>query len=240
MQSQAPLGRTLAFALLLACAAVRAADPPDRLVAVSGSGEVRTAPDRALVTLGVEARNPQLAVAQQEVNRTVERFLALCDELRIPRPQVQSTSANVQPEFDWNGETRERRMLGYYVSRQLHVDLRDLEDLGPLMERAVGLGVNQVSPPVLASTRAEGLRREALAKAAEDARQNAEALARTLGVRVGEVRRIASSDVALQPPQPLERAAMLANKEGGGAATYETGQIVIEARVTAEFDLLVD
>jgi uncharacterized protein YggE len=231
----------LFFLAALAIASLAVADAPDRTVAVSGRGEVQVEPDRALVVVGVEARNPTLQNAQQEVNRIVDRFLTLCDELKIPRQQVQSSSANVQAEYDWNNDTHERRLLGYYVSRQLEVDLHDLDRLGVLMEKAVGLGVNQVSPPQLDTTRAEALRREALSKAADDARLNAEALAKTLGARVGKVRRIASSDVATQPPpQPLERGVAMMAKAGGGPETYETGQIRINAQVTAEFDLLVD
>ena len=238
-----PLAHFRLFSLaLLATAGLAMADaPPDRVVTVSGTGEIQVAPDKALVNVAVEARNPTLQTAQQEVNGIVERFLALCDELHIPRQQVQSSSANVQAEFDWNNETHERRMLDYSVSRQIQVDLRDLDRLGPLMEKAVGLGVNQVSPPQLETTRADALRREALSKAADDARLNAEALAKTLGARVGKVRRIASSDVGLQPPpQPLERGIAMMAKAGGGAETYETGQITINAQVTAEFDLVVD
>jgi uncharacterized protein YggE len=241
MTLSASIRRASAVAILLLSAAVQAADAPDRLVAVSGYGEVQAAPDRALVQLAVEARNPALQVAQQEVNKAVERFLALCDELRIPREQVQSSSANVQAEFDWNGETRERRMLGYFVSRQLRVDLRDLDKLGLLMERAVGIGINQVSPPQLVSSRAEALRREAYAKAADDARQNAETLATRLGARVGKVRRVASSDVGLPPPpQPMMMERNLVMAKDSGAQTYETGQMVISAQVVAEFDLIVD
>jgi uncharacterized protein len=246
MQPSPTFRASLVCAALLASVAAAAGEhdarrgPPDRVVAVSGSGDVLAVPDRALVMLAVEARNASLQSAQQEVNGAVERFLALADELRVPREQVQTTSANVQAEFDWNPETRERRMLGYYVSRQLRVELRELDKLGPLMERSVGIGVNQVSPPHLVSSRADELRREALSKAADDARRSAEALAKTLGARVGPVRRIASSDVAWQPPpQPYERTAM-AMKDGGGAATYEAGQIEITAQVTAEFDLVVD
>jgi uncharacterized protein YggE len=232
--------RPLLILTLLASPALSLAQATERVVAVSGSGEVEVEPDRALVTVGVEAHNPALQSAQQQVNTIVERFLALCDQLHIPREQVKSSSANVQAEYDWNEVNRERRMIGYVVTRQIEVDLRQLETLGPLMERAVDAGVNQVSPPQLGTSRADALRREALAKATDDARLAAEAMAKTLGARVGKVRRIASSDVEVRPPQPLERVAMMAKDAGGGEATYETGRIKINAQVTAEFDLVVD
>lgn len=232
--------RPLLILTLLASPALALAQATDRVVAVSGSGEVEVEPDRAVVTVGVEAHNPALQSAQQQVNTIVERFLALCDQLHIPREQVKSSNANVQAEYDWNEVNRERRMIGYVVTRQIEVDLRQLETLGPLMERAVNAGVNQVSPPQLGTSRADALRREALAKATDDARLAAEAMAKTLGARVGKVRRIASSDVEVRPPQPLERVAMMAKEAGGGEATYETGRIKINAQVTAEFDLVVD
>jgi len=233
--------RPLLILTLLASPALALAQATERVVAVSGSGDVEVEPDRALVTVGVEAHNPALQSAQQQVSTVVERFLALCDQLHIPREQVKSSTANVQAEYDWNEVNRERRMIGYVVTRQIEVDLRQLDSLGPLMERAVNAGVNQVSPPQLGTTRADTLRREALAKATDDARLAAEAMAKTLGARVGKVRRIASSDVEVRPPpQPLERVAMMAKDSGGGEATYETGRIKINAQVTAEFDLVVD
>src|SRR5690606_41228399 len=66
--------------------------------------------------------------------------------------------------------------------------LRDLDKLGPLLERAFDLGINQVSEPQLDSSRRRELEREALAKAVEDARLNAQAVARAAGARLGAPR----------------------------------------------------
>ena len=65
----------------------------------------------------------------------------------------------------WDEKDRKRVLLGYLVSRQVQVELRDLELLGTLLERAVDAGVNQVNDPVLDSSRRKQLEREAMAKA---------------------------------------------------------------------------
>ncbi|MEM9057752.1 MAG: SIMPL domain-containing protein [Pseudomonadota bacterium] len=216
----------------------------ERTVTVNGTGEVEAAPDRARVSMGVEARNLNQVSAQQAVETVVRDFLSMVRKLDIDAEHVRSTQLVVRPEYDWDSKTRERVFRGYYVSRQLEVDVRELAKLGDLMEGATRVGITQVSPPQLESSRKDVLRRQALEKAAEDARLNAHALAETLSAKAGNVRRITTVATGFQPPpgpRPmLESRAMAADKSGGGGDTYETGLIRFSAQVTAEFDLLVE
>ncbi|NNF60102.1 MAG: SIMPL domain-containing protein [Gammaproteobacteria bacterium] len=212
-----------------------------RTVTVSGNGEVSVEPDRAQVNLSVMIRSDQQQSAQREVDDTVEAVLRLTDKLGIPRKDVRTTRLNINPEFRWDKNTNERKISGYMVQRTVEINLKDLEKLGDLMHRATQAGVNQVSAPALGAEDEDKHRRDALAKAAEDARLNAETLARTLGAKLGKVRRITSSDVIHQPPVPMPRMesrAMMADA-GGAAETYTPGEIKFSAGVTVEFDLEV-
>jgi uncharacterized protein YggE len=213
-------------------------DTRPRTVTVSGSGEVAAEPDLAHVTLGVEARKPTMAEARAAVATTVDRVLALTRDLRIDPKLVNATRVQVQPEYSWNEKDRKRVLLGYIVSRQVQVELRDLEQLGPLLERAVDAGVNQVNDPVLESSRRKSLEREAMAKAVEDARLNAETLARAAGVRLGPVRALNGSSSA--PPMPMyRRSAVMADAAMAPEATYQPGDMKFSAVVNAEYDLVV-
>jgi uncharacterized protein YggE len=104
----------------------------ERTVSVSGEGEVQAEPDRATVMLGVEARKPKLDDARAEVTKTVDAVLKLTRDLKIDQKYVRATRLSVQPEYNWNNTTQERHLIGYYVSRQVEIDLRDLERLGQL------------------------------------------------------------------------------------------------------------
>ena len=229
------------LALALAPAAVHADDARPRTVAVSGIGEVSAEPDMAYVTLGVEARRPTMGEARAEVAKAVERVLALTRDLRIDPKYVNATRLQVQPEYSWNEKDRKRVLLGYLVSRQVQVELRDLEQLGPLLERAVDAGVNQVSDPMLDSTRRKALEREAMTKAVEDARLNAETLARAAGTKLGAVRTLNGS--ASAPPMPMYRQTMVMADMAAAApppeATYQAGEMKFSANVSAEYDLVV-
>jgi uncharacterized protein YggE len=215
-----------------------AADDRPRTVSVTGSGEVSASPDLAQVTLGVEARAPTLAAARSTVAATVEKVLALTRSLGIDPKLVNATRLQVQPDYSWDDPTRKRTLVGYVVGRQVQVELRDLEQLGPLLERAVDAGVNQVGDPALDSSRRKDLEREAMTRAVNDARQNAETLARAAGVRLGPVRTLNGGGAP--PPMPMFRqVAMDAAAAPAPEATYQTGELRFTATVSAEYDLLV-
>lgn len=227
-------------AVLLVPVVTRADEPPPRTASVSGSGEVAAQPDLAHVTLGVEARKPTLAAARTEVSAAVDRVLALTRDLRIDPKLVNTTRLQIQPDYSRNDKDRKRVLLGYVVRRQVQVELRDLEQLGALIERAVDAGVNEVSDPLLDSSRRKDLEREAMVLAVQDARRNAETLAGAAGVKLGAVRTLTGS--ASAPPVPLyrQRVAMADMAAAAPAeASYQTGDMKFSASVAAEYDLVV-
>jgi len=231
----------LAAVLSAACVslpAFAADEARPRTVNVSGAGEVAAEPDLARVTLGVESRRPTMAEARSEVAATVERVLALCKDLGISSKQVNATRVQIQPEYSWNEKDRKRLLLGYFVSRQVQVELRDLELLGPLLERAVDAGVNQVNDPLLDSSRRTELEREALVKAVQDARLNAETLAGAAGATLGPVRTLNGSAAPPMAPMYRQRVAM-ADAAMAPEASYQAGEMKFTASVNAEYDLLV-
>jgi uncharacterized protein len=154
---------------------------------------------------------------------------------------VQTTQLSVRFEYEWNPGTNQQRLIGYFAARQLTVDLRELDKLGSLMERAVPTGVNIVSGPRFGSTREAALRRAAIKRAAVDARANAQSLAQLLGEGWN-----AASGYRWKPgfepsvlPYAMAKMEMAADASEA-AETYQTARINISAQVTAEFDLLVD
>jgi uncharacterized protein len=226
-------------ALLLATAGAHAQQPEQpRTIGVGGQGEVRAEPDRATVTLGVESRKPKLADARAEVAKTVDAVLKLTKELKVDQKLVRATRINVQPEYNWNQQqANERTLIGYYVSRQVEVELHDLEKLGQLLERATDLGVNQMGDPRLDSSKRQELVREALAKAVVDARQNAEVIAKAAGAKLGTARTINANTEFTPPPMPMVRAMAMEAKAAGGAP-YQSGEMTFNATVNVQYDLI--
>jgi hypothetical protein len=227
------------LSMLLAAGAYAAEAESPRTITVSGQGEIQAEPDRASVTLGIESRKPTLEEARAEAAKTVEAALKLTRDLKIDQKHVSTTRIHVQPEYNWNNDARERHLIGYYVSRQIEIDLRDLDKLGQLLERAFDLGVNQVGAPQLDSSKRRELEREALAKAVQDARLNAAAVAAAANARLGPPRTISASSGFVPPPIPLRDKAMVARAmESDAAQSYQSGQMAFTGTVQVEYDLI--
>lgn len=229
--------RTLFSALLILASACTVAEDFPHTVSVSGKGVVSAEPDRAVVQMTIMNRSKELDAAQAEAAKVTAAVLTLVDKLDIDRNKVDTTGANVRPDYRWNRETEEQELRGYIADRQMNIRVDDLDKLGRLVEGAIAAGVNQVSPPRLDSSRRAELHREALAAAAEDARANAEVLASTLGVSLGRPISISDSNISTPPPGPQVRSMAVSAMESDGAATYNAGDLTFTATVAVVFAL---
>jgi uncharacterized protein YggE len=228
----------LATALLALsfCAAAAAHDEPrPRLLSVGGEAEVEVAPDRADVSFSVEASEKTLADAERAVTEGTAKLLKLCESLGIPKNQVRSAQLNVHPQYDGGVISNRPRIVGYRVSRQVDIDLRDLTRLGKLLQGAVETAANRVSGVGFGSTKKDEHQRAALALAAEDARANAEVLARAMGVKLGRLHTLSASESGGGPPEMYQMRAKAASMDA--EQTYQAGEIKFQASVMAEFDL---
>jgi uncharacterized protein YggE len=244
-QSEGSFMRTLLTGILLflvsnACTNAARAETELRNIIVDGSGEVRAEPDRAIVLLGVETRKPDLTAARTDVTHGVDAVLKLARELKIDGKDVRTTRLTVQPEYDWNNAARERRLLGYYVSRQIEITLRNLDQLGLLMERSISVGANNVSEPRLESTRQRDLERQALALAVEDARLNADTAARAAKSKLGSVRSIDSTVSRAPGPIVMPMAARAVTADNDAARNYQAGELTFSASVRMKFDIIAE
>lgn len=213
-----------------------------RTISVGGSGTVDATPDIARLSLAVQRRDVSMQVARDETVRVSKAFLALCKKLGIPENKIRTSGLTINPEYRWDEKTNQQVFTGFFVQRQLQVEINDLDKLGDVIEGAIDAGVNEVSPPSLDSSKAKELNRDALAAATADAKANAERIASSLGVKLGPVRTVVANGAMPRPPMPMQEMrmqAMAMDSAAGKAANYVPGEISFEARVDATFDVAV-
>ncbi|MEQ1801541.1 MAG: SIMPL domain-containing protein [Gammaproteobacteria bacterium] len=212
-----------------------------RTISVSGTGNIDATPDIARLSLAVQRRDVSMQVARDETVRVSKNFLALCKKLGIPENKIRTSGLTIQPEYRWDEKENKQVFTGYFVQRQLQVEINDLDKLGNVIEGAIDAGVNEVSPPMLDSSKAKELNRDALAAATSDAKANAERIASSLGVKLGSVRTVVAGG-AIPPPMPMlelrQASAPMSDMAGKAAANYVPGEISFEGRVDATFDVV--
>ncbi len=214
-----------------------------RSVTVGGRGEVAVTPDRARLAMSVEMTKPDLRAAQTEVNRIVRDFLAQVKSLGVKDEDVSTAGLSISAEYDYSAKGG-RRFLGYHVTRGIEIVVRDLDKIGDVLLRATGAGINNVSDPQLESSKAEDLQRQALAKAADDARAKARVLSEALGVKLGAIHTLNASTEYTPPPVYAQArfktlaVAADATESGNDQIGFSAGQIKFSATLNADFDLV--
>ena len=228
------MSKLAALFLVLVSAVASADDHAPRTIAVGGFGSVETPPDRATLSLSIVAREPTVAAAQERAAEVTASVLELADELDIPENRVDTMSAMVRPDYRWNRDTETQELIGFIAERQMRIEIHDLDKVGVAIERAVEVGVNQVMPPQLTSSKSRSAYRDALEKAVDDARQNAERLADSLGLKLGDAIQV-NAGTPVRPPMPLGRGDALAMSVAA-PETYSAGDLTVTANVSVVFE----
>ena len=199
------------------------AAPVDDSLTVSGVGIVKTVPDEAQMSFGVETRRP---TAQAAVAANADAIRKVINALRQAGAREIATQwVSVYP-FTQEGGTIE----GYSASNSVSA-VSDVEDAPGLIDAAAEAGANQVSGPGLSSSNAAALYRQALAKAVADARLRAEVLAKAAGRSLGEITAIVEGGAQ---PTPLYREAAA---DTASSTPIVPGQQETSASISVTFSL---
>jgi len=175
---------------------------------ISAQGEVRIAPDRATIHLAVQTRATTAAAAATENAQRQQRVIAAIRALGIAQDQISTVGYSVSPEHRYE-PNREPRVVGYVVTNTVVVDVRRIEQVGPVIDASLGAGANQISGLRFYSSTAEEARREAMTRAITSARRDAEVMARAAGGAVGELLEASVGASRMPPPVPMMRAESL-------------------------------
>ena len=175
--------------------------PQQPQIQVSAHAEAKVQPDRATIHIAVLTRAATAAAAANENARIQTRVFAALRALGLQNDQLSTTGYHVGPEYRYE-PNREARIIGYQVNNTIVVEVRRLEQVGPVIDAALGAGANQISGLNFYASNTEEARRTALGRAIEMARLDAEAMARAAGGTLGELLE-ASVGGFVPPPMPM-------------------------------------
>jgi len=199
MARRASFLAVLVVALVLSgCAAAAPAGTP-RTLSVTGTGSAFLTPDIVVVTLGVQTQGTSIGDTVATNNRTAEQIIQAVQTAGVAAADVQTTyfSVSTQPKYDEFGNPTSD--VTYWVDNTVTVTLRDITQLGSLLEAALASGANSVQgvtynvdDPAAALTQA---RSDAMA----DARRQADQIAASAGLTMGEIVSVSESNPVYWP-----------------------------------------
>lgn len=221
--------RTFSLAAALLAAASLHVHAADKLVTVTGEATVAVAPDAAVIRIGVASQGKNARAASEANAKQMSAVFAAIKESGIAERDIQTSQLSIQPQYD-RSNGGNARLLGFQVSNQITVKVRDIGSLPSLLDRAIASGANEMSGIEFLVSEQSKLLDEARAEAIADARRKAELYAKAAGARLGPVVSISETGVSM-PPRPMMEAMR------SGAVPVAPGEQTLRAHVTVSYEL---
>ena len=194
--------RSFLFALLAAAAVAGSpAYAADKTVTVSGEAVVSVAPDTAIIRIGVTSQGKTAREASDTNAQKMTAVLGAIKSSGIADSDVQTSRLSLQPQYDPN-KAGPARLLGFQVTNQVTVKIRDIDKLPGFLDQAIGAGANEMSGIEFVVSEQSKLLDQARDEAIADARRKAELYAKAAGAKLGPVVAI-TEEGAAPPPRPI-------------------------------------
>ncbi|MGH7475076.1 MAG: SIMPL domain-containing protein [Longimicrobiales bacterium] len=251
VRARAKRGAGVSFAAALA-ALVAAVSPPraaaqvvtsetEPTVTVTGTGQVQVEPDRAVLSLAVETFAATAREAAEENAAQMEELVGALRGLGLAEDRIRTTSYQLNPEYRQDREPRPReptgepRIAGYRAVNMVQVTMDDIGLPGRAIDTAIAAGANRVTGLSFGLRDRQPPRLEALRRAVQNARAEADAVAVAADRRLGEPVQIHIGGVYYPPPQPYVMERAMADMSASAPTPVEPGELTVSAQVTATF-----
>ncbi|MFK7903099.1 MAG: SIMPL domain-containing protein [Nitratireductor sp.] len=161
-------------------------------IQVSGTAKANVAPDMAIMRLGVLREAKTARAALNANNKAMAEVLASMKDAGIEERDLQTSNFYIQPRYVHHrpkkGEAQKPpRIVGYTVSNDLTVRVRDLTKVGEVLDKSVTLGVNNGGNIQFATDDPSAAIDKARENAMKNALKKAEILTSAANVELGDV-----------------------------------------------------
>lgn len=205
---------------------------PLNTVTADGTGKVTAAPDLAIMTFGATAESENAKTALSQASKTAASITAALKKSGIAEEDIQTQNVSVYPQYETKGDKPD--ITGYTANISVTAKVRDIGKLGDIIAAASDAGADTIGGPTFTLDDGSPVRDDAIAKAVENARSRAEAMAKAADKSVGDV--LSMSSAAVNVPVPLY-GAEVARDAAKASVPIEPGTLDITADVTVVFEL---
>jgi hypothetical protein len=210
-------------------------------IAIEGRGEVRAAPDMATINSGVTTQGSTAREALDANSAAMSDLIAALKKAGIEARDIQTSGFSVNPNYVYSdardelGYSLPPKINGYQVSNSVTVVVRDLEDLGSILDSSVTVGANTVNGVSFSVADPSELLDEARKLAFANARDKAELYADAAEATLGDLEQISErQDFNAPQPYPMYARAETAD---GASVPVEAGEMSFAITVNVTWDL---
>jgi uncharacterized protein YggE len=163
--------------------------PNQPYIYVEGKAEIEKPADMMTLRFALVGRAPQQAKANQEVQTTAEKILALVKERKVADNDVIAEDIRSEPEFERGDDYSDKRgkLIGFKVTRRFQVQLRDLAAFPKLAGDLINTAGIEFSGVEGGLGKQKEIESELWEKALANAREQADKTLKPLGMKIDSV-----------------------------------------------------
>lgn len=237
----------LAAAMLALCfASLAATATVVPTVTVNATAELEVEPDIAYVSLGVQTTETTAEAAKRNNTAVMNRVLAAVKGEGVAEKDM-DTSLYMSTNYRWTDDN-ERIITGYTVDNNLTITVRNVDEVGDIVDAAMNAGANEFNSVRFDLDDDEAYYLEALAAATKKAQKRASTMVMAAGGKLGAVASMSMGNVRFDPiyEYPEEDAVADTDTEAGMptgsgsnsasiGSTIQAGTITVSATVTIAY-----
>jgi uncharacterized protein YggE len=230
------------LALFLLATTVLAQDRPAvsaqaNTVYVGAEGKFESAPDTAQIQFNIFAQNDTSQAAYQGASKNVEQVRQVLRANGIDPKAANIGFLSVQPVYEYRPK---QRVIGYRVSTDVSLKLKDFAKVGPLTQQLADANVSETQTLSYTLENIDVAKNKAVEDAYRRAHSSAETLARACGRTLGELS-FASVDTFENPrivmPHMARSMSAMAAATPAPTEEFTPQTVTVTAHVNALFDL---
>lgn len=208
------------------------AAPAERpFITATGQAVLSVAPDQAVIHIGVVTQAPTAAAAGAQNAKQTDAVLAEIRKIIRPGDELKTTRYSLTPNYRTPKPGDPPAISGHTATNIVEVTLGDLALVGKVIDAGLQSGANHIQRLQFGLKNPQAARAQALRAAAVQAKQNAEAIAAGLGVRIVRVLSAEESGTPAYAPQ------VRAFAEAAVATPVEAGTVDVTATVTLKAEI---
>lgn len=108
---------------------------------------VQAKPDIATVGAGVTTRAMTANDAARQNAARMDQVIKALRNLKVAPEDIQTSNFSVYPQFQYNNDGKAPIFIGYDVTNQVTVKLRDVKNIGPALDALIAVGANNFNGP---------------------------------------------------------------------------------------------
>lgn len=211
----------------------------ENILTAGGVGKVNVKPDVAYVEMGVMTMNKDAQKAQEDNKTTMNKVITKLKSMGIDEKDIQTTTYNISPQYNY--QNNKQTLEGYRVENVVRVTVRNIDKVGDILDAGAKEGINRSYGITFSVLDTDGVYKQALQKAIDNAKGKADVMAKQSGVTLKKPVAIYEGN-APQSIYQYQRTGIsydMAEKELAAAAgiPISSGELEIQANVTVVYQI---